>query len=240
MRPRPNASERWDRRTGMKNTTGFSLVVIVALLSLSSSASLQEQQTNMTFFVTSVGSGNGADLGGLAGADRQCQSLAQKVGAGNRTWHAYLSTSSSGGQPAINARDRIGRGPWQNAKGVVIARDVDELHGNNNLNKQTALNEKGEPVNSRDDTPNMHDILTGSQPDGRAFAGGDDMTCHNWTSSGEGAAMLGHHDRQGLRDDDASKSWNASHLSRGTGGGCSQEALRSTGGNGLFYCFAVN
>jgi hypothetical protein len=123
---------------------------------------------------------------------------------------------------------------------VVIARDVDELHGPNNLNKQTALTEKGEPVNGRGDTPNMHDILTGSQPDGRAFAGGDDRTCQNWTSSGEGAAMVGHHDRQGLRDDDASKSWNASHPSRGTGGGCSQEALRSTGGNGLFYCFAVN
>ena len=166
--------------------------------------------------------------------------LAQAVGAGNRTWHAYLSTSASGGQPAVNARDRIGQGPWQNAKGVVIARNVDELHGNNNLNKQTALTEKGEVVNGRGDTPNMHDILTGSQPDGRAFTGSDDMTCHNWTSSGEGAAMLGHHDRQGLRDDDASKSWNSSHLSRGTGGGCSQEALRSTGGNGLFYCFAVN
>jgi hypothetical protein len=224
----------------MKNMTRFFLVATVASLLLHSPAGVQAQQTNMTFFITSVGSGKGADLGGLAGADRHCQ--AQAVGAGNRTWHAYLSASASGDQPAVNARDRIGRGPWQNAKGVVIARDrdVDALHGNNNLNKQTALNEKGEPVNGRGDTPNMHDMLTGSQPDGRAFAGGGDMTCHNWTSSGEGAAMLGHHDRQGLRDDDASKSWNASHPSRGTGGGCSQEALRSTGGNGLFYCFAVN
>jgi hypothetical protein len=224
----------------MKNITQLFLVTAVASLSLYATAGVQAQQAAMTFFITSAGSGKGADLGGLAGADRQCQALAQAVGAGNRTWHAYLSASASGGQPAVNARDRIGRGPWQNAKGVVIARDVDELHGTNNLNKQTALTEKGEPVNGRGDTPNMHDMLTGSQPDGRAFAGGDDMTCHNWTSSGEGAAMLGHHDRQGLRDDDASKSWNASHLSRGTGGGCSQEALRSTGGNGLFYCFAGN
>jgi hypothetical protein len=212
----------------------------VASLALYSTAGVQAQQTAMTFFITSVGSGKGADLGGLAGADQHCQTLAQAVGAGNRTWRAYLSTSAAGSQPAVNARDRIGRGPWQNAKGEVIARDIDELHGTNNLNKQTALNEKGEPVNGRGDTPNMHDILTGSQPDGRAFAGGDDRTCNNWTSSSEGAAMVGHHDRQGLRDDDASKSWNSSHPSRGTGGGCSQEALRGTGGNGLFYCFAAN
>jgi len=224
----------------MKNITRLFFVVTVALLSLYATAGVQAQQNAMTFFITSVGSGKGADLGGLAGADQLCQALAQAVGAGNRTWHAYLSASASGSQPAVNARDRIGRGPWQNAKGVVIASNVDELHGTNNINKQTALTEKGEPVNGRGDTPNMHDILTGSQPDGRAFSGGDDMTCHNWTSSGEGAAMVGHHDRQGLRDDDASKSWNASHPSRGTGGGCSQEALRSTGGNGLFYCFVVN
>jgi hypothetical protein len=225
----------------MQHLTRLFLVTAVAALALHATADVQAQQTAMTFFITSIGSGKGADLGGLAGADQHCQTLAQAVGAaGNWTWHAYLSASASGGQPAVNARDRIGRGPWQNAKGVVIARNVDELHGTNNLNKQTALTEKGEVVNGRGDTPNMHDILTGSQPDGRAFAGGDDMTCHNWTSSGEGAAMVGHHDRQGLRDDDASKSWNASHPSRGTGGGCSQEALRSMGGNGLFYCFAVN
>jgi hypothetical protein len=224
----------------MQSVLRLFLITMVMALVLHTIARAQAQQTPMTFFITSVGSGKGGDLGGLAGADRHCQALAQAVGAGDRTWHAYLSTSASGGQPAVNARDRIGQGPWQNAKGVVIARDVDELHGPNNLNKQTALTEKGEPVNGRGDTPNMHDILTGSQPDGRAFAGGDDRTCQNWTSSGEGAAMVGHHDRQGLRDDDASKSWNASHPSRGTGGGCSQEALRSTGGNGLFYCFAVN
>ena len=224
----------------MQNLTRLFLVTVVAALALHAAADVQAQQNAMTFFVTSVGSGKGADLGGLAGADRHCQELAQAVGAGNRTWHAYLSTSASGGQPAVNARDRIGQGPWQNAKGVVIARNVDELHGTNNLNKQTALTEKGEVVNGRGDTPNMHDILTGSQPDGRAFAGGEDMTCHNWTSSGEGAAMVGHHDRQGLRDDDASKSWNSSHLSRGPDDGCSQADLRSTGGDGLLYCFAVN
>jgi len=224
----------------MKNMARLVLVAAVVGLVLPPLPGGQAQQSDMTFFITSVGSGKGADLGGLKGADQHCQSLAQAAGAGSRTWHAYLSTSASGDQAAVNARDRIGKGPWKNAKGLVIAKDVDELHGTNNLNKQTALTEKGEPVNGRGDTPNMHDILTGSQPDGRAFAAGDDMTCHNWTSSSEGAAMLGHHDRQGLRDDDASKSWNASHPSRGTGGGCSQEALRSTGGNGLFYCFAVN
>jgi hypothetical protein len=224
----------------MKNIMRLVFVTAVALLSLHSLPGAQAQPTDMTFFITSVGSGKGADLGGLKGADQHCQALAQAAGAGSRTWHAYLSTSAAGGQPAVNARDRIGKGPWKNAKGVVIAKDVDELHGTNNLNKQTALTEKGEPVNGRGDTPNMHDILTGSQADGRAFPGSDDTTCSNWTSSGAGAAMVGHHDRQGLRDDDASKSWNSSHKSRGTDGGCSQEALRGTGGNGLFYCFAIN
>lgn len=188
------------------------------------------------FFVTSVGSGKGADLGGLAGADRYCQSLAQAAGAGGRTWRAYLSNSAQDGAPAANARDRIGRGPWQNAKGVVIARDIDHLHGSNNLNKQTALTEKGAMVNGRGDTPNMHDILTGSTPDGRAFPAGKDMTCGNWTKNGEGTAMVGHHDRIGLRDDEPSRSWNSSHPSRG----CSQDNLRSSGGAGLIYCFAVN
>ena len=213
----------------------------LALLSLGVSAAVQAQQPSMTFFITSTGSGKGADLGGLEGADRHCQSLAQAAGAGNRTWRAYLSTQASGGQPAVNARDRIGRGPWHNAKGEPIAQSVDDLHSaSNKLNKQTALTEKGLPVNGRGDTPNMHDILTGSQPDGRAFAAGADMTCGNWTKSGQGAGMVGHHDRQGLRDDDASKSWNSSHPSRGPDGGCSQADLRSTGGNGLFYCFAAN
>jgi len=217
------------------------LFIVMVVLPLAAPAAALAQAAAMTFFITSAGSGKGADLGGLSGADRICQSLAQAAGAGGHTWHAYLSTQASGGQAAVNARDRIGRGPWKNAKGEVIATSVDDLHSaNNKLNKQTALTEKGQPVNGRGDQPNTHDILTGSQPDGTAFAAGEDMTCKNWTSSGEGAAMLGHHDRQGLRDDDASKSWNSSHPSRGQGGGCSQDALRGTGGAGLFYCFATN
>jgi hypothetical protein len=193
-------------------------------------------QTGMTFFVTSAGPGNGADLGGLAGADKHCQSLAAAAGAGSHTWHAYLSNSAAGAAAAVNARDRIGRGPWRNAKGVVIASDVDQLHAANHLDKQTALTEKGEVANGRGDTPNTHDILTGSQPDGRAFAGDSDMTCGNWTRSGDGTAMVGHHDRLGLQDDEPSKSWNSSHPSRG----CSQDALKSTGGAGRLYCFAVD
>jgi hypothetical protein len=197
-----------------------------------------QQQNSMTFFVTSVGSGKGADLGGLAGADQHCQALAQAAGAGGKTWRAYLSTQAMGGTPAVNARDRIGHGPWQNAKGVVIARDITALHSANNLNKQTALTEKGDVVKGRGDRPNMHDILTGSQLDGTAFAGTEDRTCGNWTKSGsEGAAMLGHHDRMGLTEEPPAKSWNSSHLSRG---GCSQDALKSTGGAGLFYCFATD
>jgi len=216
-------------------------IAIVAIASLlSASGAARAQQDNMTFFVTSAGSGKGADLGGLTGADQICQRLAQSAGAGGHTWHAYLSTQAADGQPVVNARDRIGRGPWQNAKGVVVGKDVDELHGNNNLTKQTALTEKGDVVNGRGDTPNRHDALTGTQPDGRAFPAGEDKTCHNWTSSTQGAAMVGHVDRQGLRDDEASRSWNSSHLSRGPEGGCSQADLRSTGGDGLFYCFAAN
>jgi hypothetical protein len=206
-----------------------------ALLCLPVAGGASAQQSNMSFFVTSTGSGKGADLGGLEGADRHCQTLAEAAGAGSRTWHAYLSTQGSG---AVNARDRIGKGPWQNAKGVTIARDVAELHGENKIDKTTALSEKGAPINGSGDTPNTHDVLTGSQPDGTAFAGDEDRTCGNWTKSGtEGAAMLGHHDRIGLRDDAASKSWNSSHPTRG---GCSQDALRSTGGAGLFYCFAAD
>jgi hypothetical protein len=218
---------------------GILVASSISLAALSTAALAQQSgAANMSFFVTSVGSGKGADLGGLDGADRHCQQLATASGAGNRTWRAYLSTQGSG---AVNARDRIGRGPWQNIKGEVIGRDVDDLHGaNNKISKQTAIMEKGDLVNGRGDTPNMHDILTGSQADGRAFTGSDDMTCRNWTSSMEGAAMVGHHDRVGLRDDDASKSWNTSHPSRGPNGGCSQEALRGTGGAGLFYCFAAN
>jgi hypothetical protein len=216
----------------------LSILTPLVLLSLGLSAGAQAQDgpESMTFFITSVGPGNGADLGGPAGADRHCQELAEAAGAGGRTWRAYLSTQTADGQPPINARDRIGTGPWQNAQGVVIARDLDELHGTNNLTKETALTEQGDVVNGRGDSPNRHDILTGSQPDGTAFAGSDDRTCSNWTSSGDGAAVVGHHDRQGLRDDAPSRSWNSSHPSRG---GCSQEALRGTGGDGLFYCFAA-
>jgi len=195
------------------------------------------QQKDMSFFVTSVGPGKGADLGGLEGADRACRALAQAAGATAKNWRAYLSTQGPG---AVNARDRIGRGPWVNAKGVVIARNVAELHGTNNLNKQTALNQNGEIVNGRGDKPNMHDILTGSQPDGTAFPGPEDRTCRNWTSSGKGAAMVGHSDRQGIDESAPMKSWVTSHPSRGPDGGCSANDLKSTGGAGLLYCFAAN
>ena len=198
------------------------------------------QSADTSFFVTSNGIGNGANLGGLTGADNWCQTLAQAAGAGAKSWRAYLSTQAADGKPAVNARDRIGKGPWQNAKGAVVAKDVADLHGTNNLTKQTALSEKGEVINGRGDTPNRHDVLTGSQPDGTAFAAGEDRTCKNWTSSTQGSGMVGHIDRIGLRDDDASKSWNSSHPSRGPDGGCSQADLKSTGGDGLMYCFAAN
>ena len=203
----------------------------------------QAQSADTSFFVTSTPIGNGGNLGGLAGADNQCQTLAQAAGAnagGVKTWRAYLSTQAADGKPAVNARDRIGKGPWKNAKGVVVAKDVAELHGTNALSKQSALSEKGEVINGAGDTPNRHDVLTGSQTDGTAFAAGEDRTCKNWTSSTQGAAMLGHIDRIGLRDDDASKSWNSSHPSRGPDGGCSQADMKTTGGDGLMYCFAAN
>lgn len=212
------------------------ILASVALMSLATATNVNAQASDMTFFVTSSGPGKGADLGGLTGADQHCQMLAQAAGAGAKTWRAYLSTQ---GPNAVNARDRIGTGPWRNVKGVVIARDVAELHGANNIDKGTALTEKGDVVNGVGDTPNMHDILTGSQPDGTAFPGAEDRTCRNWTSSGKGSAMVGHSDRRGLRDDEPSRSWNSSHLSRGPDGGCSQNDLRSTGGNGLLYCFAA-
>jgi hypothetical protein len=212
-----------------------------ASLILIAAPSAQAQSAGTTFFITSTGIGNGANLGGLAGADNYCQTLAQAAGSGAKTWRAYLSTQPADGKPAVNARDRIGKGPWQNSKGVVVAKDVADLHSAaNNLTKQTALTEKGEVSNGRGDTPNRHDILTGSQADGTAFAAGDDRTCKNWTSSTQGSAMLGHADCVGLRDDDASKSWNSSHPSRGPDGGCSQADLKSTGGDGLLYCFAAN
>ena len=217
----------------------FGLAVVAFATSAAQPALAQAANTG--FFVTSVGIGNGGNLGGLAGADNYCQTLAQAAGAGAKTWRAYLSTQAADGAPAVNARDRIGKGPWKNSKGAVVAKDVAELHSaNNNLTKQTALSEKGDVISGAGDTPNRHDVLTGSQGDGTAFAAGEDRTCKNWTSSMQGAAMVGHFDRKGLRDDEPSKSWNTSHPSRGPDGGCSQADLKSTGGDGLMYCFAAN
>jgi hypothetical protein len=209
--------------------SGF-LVLCVAV-SVAGCAQLRGERNDMGFFLA-ANTGNGADLDGLSGADQRCQSLAKQAGAGDRAWRAYLSTSTG-----VNARDRIGSGPWRNVKGVVVAKNVQDLHGNPNINAQTALTEKGAAVNSRREKPNYHDILTGSQPDGTAFpAAKGDTTCRDWTSSAEGSAFVGHHDREGLRDDAPSRSWNSSHPTKG----CSQEALRSTGGNGYFYCFAAD
>ncbi len=210
--------------------------IVVGACALAFGGAVHAQSSTMTFFVTSTGSGKGADFGGLKGADNHCQALAAAVGAGGRTWHAYLSTQ---GPDAVNARERIGKGPWQNAKGVVIARGVEELHMGNNINRETALTEKGNRILGRLDSPpgpNQHDILTGSKHDGTAFPEGEDRTCGNWTKSGDGSAMLGHEDRMGLRDDEASRSWNSAHPSAG----CSGAALAKTGGAGFLYCFAVN
>jgi len=229
----------------MSKTQSFALIALWVAVALAPTTGQAQQpppqSPNMTFFVTSAGLNKGADLGGLEGADRQCQALAQAAGAGGKTWRAYLSTQAEGGAPAINARDRIGRGPWQNFKDEIVAQNVADLHSDNNkLGMLTSLTERGTIVAPRGYTPNYHDVLTGSQTDGTAFPPGEDQTCKNWTSSTQGAAMVGHIDRAGLRDDAASKSWNTAHPSRGPDGGCSQNDLRSTGGNGLFYCFAAN
>jgi hypothetical protein len=193
--------------------------------------------STMSFFVTSVGKGDGANLGGLEGADAYCNQLAKAAGSTKTDWKAYLSTTAPQGEAGVNARDRIGKGPWVNAKGVVIAKSVEDLHSeNNNLNKTTALSEKGEAVLGRGDATNMHDMLTGSDPQGLYSTAGGDTTCKNWTSNSEGSAIVGHHDRNGLKDTRHMKAWNSSH---GTAG-CSQEGLVKTGGAGLFYCFAVN
>jgi hypothetical protein len=217
-------------------TPWFGTTIISALCLIAPVAIAQQSAT--TFFVTSAGLGKGGDLGGLAGADAHCASLATAAGVTGKTWRAYLSSQGAG---AINARDRIGAGPWTNAKGDVIAKSVDDLHSAaNNLTKQTALTEKGTVVNGRGDTPNMHDVLTGSNAEGRSIAGDADMTCKNWTSSTSGAAMVGHSDRTGLDDSAPAKSWNASHPSRGPGGGCTQDDLKGTGGAGFLYCFAAN
>ena len=229
----------------MSKTQSFALIALWVAVSLAPTTGQAQppppQSPNMTFFVTSAGLNKGADLGGLEGADRQCQALAQAAGAGGKTSRAYLSTQAEGSAPAINARDRIGRGPWQNFKDEIVAQNVADLHSDNNkLGMLTSLTERGTIVAPRGYTPNYHDVLTGSQTDGTAFPPGEDQTCKNWTSSPQGAAMVGHIDRAGLRDDAASKSWNTAHPSRGPDGGCSQNDLRSTGGNGLFYCFAAN
>jgi hypothetical protein len=241
MRRVNNGAPRINREDAMKNSASIALLALAAV-SLLAARPAQAQTAGTSFFLTSNGIGNGGNLGGLAGADNHCQSLAQAAGFGApKTWRAYLSAQAADGQPAVNARDRIGKGPWQNSKGVVIAKDVADLHSaGNNLTKQTALSEKGEVINGAGDTPNRHDVLTGSQADGTAFAAGEDRTCKNWTSSTQGAAMVGHFDRKGLRDDEPSKSWNTSHPSRGSDGGCSQADLKSTGGDGLLYCFAAN
>ena len=221
----------------MTPTIRIPLLAAVALTGLGLTAPAQAQQGTMSFFVTSVGKGNGADLGGLTGADAQCQALAQATGLTETNWHAYLSTTEPGGAAGVNARDRIGKGPWQNAKGVVVAKSVEDLHSDsNNINKQTALTEKGEIVSGRGDAVNMHDILTGSDPQGLYSTAGADTTCGNWTKSGDGSAIVGHHDRTGLKDTRHMNSWNSSHGSRG----CSQDNLKSTGGAGLIYCFLAN
>ena len=222
--------------------TFFAVVSVAACAATQSEAQQpgagQQQRQPMGFFITSVGPGDGGNLGGLAGADAHCQKLAQAVGAGSRVWRAYLSTTAGGGQPAVNARDRIGTGPWYNANGALIAWSVADLHGDihrdrNSVNKEFALNEKGEQVKGRGDQPNQHDILTGSDSHGRSMLGSAaNTTCNNWTSNGAGSAMVGHHDRSG----GGNSSWNAAHASRG----CSQQDLVGTGGAGLFYCFATN
>jgi hypothetical protein len=219
------------------------ITVIAAALLLAFGAQAQEKKAAkgaskgaMSFFVTSTGKGQGADLGGLEGADAHCNALAQAAGSKQTNWKAYLSTVLPGGEAGVNARDRIGKGPWHNAKGVMVARNVNDLHsGKNNINKETALDEKGQPIKGRGDKPNEHDILTGSDPMGLYSTAGGDTTCSNWTKSGDGSAIVGHHDLQGLKDSRHMKSWNSSHGSRG----CSQDQLKSSGGAGLFYCFVA-
>ena len=225
----------------MQKTILATWLSMAGVIAMAGCASMQPTPKDMTFFVTSTGSGKGANLGGLDGADAHCQSLAKAAGAGDRTWRAYLSTQAAALNDAkfVNARDRIGSGPWQNAKGVVVARSIEDLHSASaNVTKETALDEKGQPVKGRADKPNEHDMLTGSRPDGTAYPGAPffDMTCGNWTKGGkDGSAMVGHFDRAGPIEAPWATSWNSSHPTRG----CDQESLVSTGGAGLFYCFAA-
>lgn len=219
----------------MRTLTTRSLLAVALAGSLAATPSLA-QRAGMTFFVTSIGKGDGANLGGLEGADAHCQALAKAAGATKSNWRAYLSTTAPGGEAGVNARDRIGKGPWQNAKGQVVGKDLDDLHSGVGLTKDTILTEKGQVVSGRGDPVNTHDILTGSDPNGMYSTAGGDTTCGNWTKNGEGSAIVGHHDRLGLKDTRHMKSWNSSHGSAG----CSQDALKKTGGAGLFYCFAAD
>lgn len=230
----------------MRTTVLIGSLALAGVALIAGCATAPAGPQGMSFFVTSVGSGKGGDLGGVEGADRHCQALAQSAGSSGREWRAYLSTQAPAlnSMAFVNARDRIGTGPWQNAKGVVIARNVDDLHSaGNNLNKETALDERGRLVNGRTETPSKHDMLTGSRPDGTAFPGGlgggvpvPDMTCGNWTKgTAEGSAMVGHHDRASAVSTPWATSWNSSHPTIG----CSIETIRPRGGDGLFYCFAA-
>ncbi len=224
----------------MNLTLRSSLIASAALLALFCGSSAQAQQAaNMTFFVTSEPIGKGGDLGGMEGADAHCQQLAQSVGAGGHTWHAYLSSSTNAANrgATVNARDRIGKGPWQNVRGVVIATSVEDLHSDGNkITKESGLTEKGGVVNGVGDTPNQHDMLTGSDMQGRAMPDNLNLTCNNWHSGQYGSAIVGHVDRRGNADTVFQHSWNSAHMSRG----CTQPDLIATGGNGLFYCFATN
>jgi hypothetical protein len=235
--PETSMQKTPSRFTWLAAATAAAAVAAIVACAPMSSGGMAGASSPMSFFVTSANPGKGADFGGLAGADAYCQKLAASSGAGGKTWRAYLSAAPAGGSPAVHARDRIGRGPWQNAKGVTVAASVDDLHGPaNQLGKQTSLTEKGEVISGRGDPVNLHDILTGSTADGRLDTSAADTTCGNWTKSGEGSAIVGHHDRTGLNELPPAKSWNASHGTRG----CSLEPLKTTGGGGLMYCFAAN
>lgn len=219
------------KRIGLRLSAG------AAFVALGLTATVQAQQADMSFFVTSTTKGDGANYGGIDGADAHCQALAKAAGATKTNWRAYLSTTAPGGDAGVNARDRIGKGPWKNAKGVVIATSIEDLHSaSNKIDKQTALSEKGEVVSGRGDAVNMHDILTGSDHQGMFSTAGGDTTCGNWTKNGEGSAIVGHHDRQGLKDTFHMRSWNSSHGTRG----CSPDLLKMSGSAGLLYCFAAD
>jgi hypothetical protein len=222
----------------MRKLATFGLPLAAAVAAMLATAPVAEaQQAAMTFFVTSAGKGDGANIGGLEGADAHCAALAKAAGATATNWKAYLSTVMPGGDAGVNARDRIGKGPWQNAKGVVVATSVDNLHSETSkITKETAISEKGEVLTGRGDPVNVHDIITGSDPTGSYSTAGGDTTCGNWTKNGEGSAIVGHHDRQGLKVSRHMTSWNSSHGSRG----CSQDQLKASGGAGLFYCFVAN